>query len=74
MRRFEPISVNFFQCISTGEVFAVKMRWDGTILGAAGPLSADALRSPDDYQYGNDLTGFLQNRSDKLILMDPVGV
>ena len=74
MKNFETVSANFFQCISTGEVFAVKVRCDGRILGAAGPLSPDALRSPDDYSYSDDLTEFLRDRSDKLILMAPAAI
>jgi hypothetical protein len=50
---------------------AVKMRWDGHILGAAGPLSPDALEDPDDYTYTDQLNDSLQERRDKLILMEP---
>ena len=70
MKDFEPVSANFFQCISTGDVFAVKMRWNGEILGAAGPLSPDALKDLDDYIYTDQLIDFLQDRNGKLILMD----
>ena len=71
MKNFDLVSANFFQCISTGDVFAVKMRWNGDILGAAGPLSPDALRSPDQYTYTDELIDFISDRNDKLILMNP---
>ena len=71
MKTFEPVSKNFFHNVASGDVFAVKMRWDGHILGAAGPLSPDALKDPDDYTYTDQLNDFLQERRDKLILMEP---
>ncbi len=71
MKTFETLSKNFFQHISTGDIFAVKVRWDGHILGAAGPLSPDALKDLEDYTYTDQLNEFLQDRIDKLILMEP---
>ncbi len=71
MKTFEPVSKNFFQHVASGDVVAVKMRWGGHILGAAGPLSPDALKDPDDYIYTDQLNDFLQERRDKLILMKP---
>ena len=71
MKTFETVSKNFFQHVASGDVFAVKVRWDGHILGAAGPLSPDALKDPDDYTYTDQLNDFLQERRDKLILTEP---
>lgn len=72
MKIFELISRNFFQHISTGEVFAVETRWNGQVIGAAGPLSPDALKDLGDYTYTARFNNFLQDSNNKLILMDPV--
>ncbi len=71
MKTFEAVSRNFFQHVSSTDVFAVKMRWDGHILGAASPLSPDALKDPDDYTHKGQLNGFLWERHDKLVLTEP---
>ena len=50
-------------------------RCDGTARFSAlsVSLSPDALKDLDDYTYTDQLNDFLQDRNDKLILMDPVG-
>ena len=58
---------NFYQHIRTGEIYAIEMAWDGRIVGAAGPLAADALRSLDSYLYRTDHNAWLNRTAVNLI-------
>ena len=60
----------FYRHISNGDIYAIEIRWDGLIVGSAGPFADDTLRPLDDYNYRPDRNAWLQSVNDKLILFD----
>lgn len=69
MSKLTETDKDFYRHSETGEIFAVERTWDGEIVGSAGPLAEDALRSLDDYEYKPDRNDWLKDNNDKLILM-----
>ena len=62
-------SKNAYRHIETGDVIVIEKRWDGAIIGSAGPLS-EPLRSLDSYECTDKNNVWLMDNSDKLILYE----
>jgi hypothetical protein len=62
-------SKSFFRHAMTGEIYAVEHRWDGELVGSAGPLPEDGLKDLDSYEYRPDRNDWIHDNSDKLILI-----
>lgn len=60
---------SFYRHSDTGEIFAIKRLWDGTLVGSCGPLPETGLKDLDSYDYTPDKNQWLNDASDKLILM-----
>ena len=62
-------SKDFYQHRDTAEIFAIERKWSGGIVGSAGPLPEDTLSDLDSYEYTPDRNDWLNDASDKLILI-----
>jgi hypothetical protein len=54
---------------STGEIYAIEMAWDGTLIGSCGPLTENALKDLDSYDYSPDRNDWIRDQNDKLTLI-----
>lgn len=62
---------HFRQHIETGDIYAIKQRSDGKLIGSCGPLVEDDLKDLDSYKYSAKQNNRVQEHLDKLILWFP---
>jgi len=65
---------HFRQHIETGEIYAIKQRSDGRLIGSCGPLVEDELKDLDSYNYSKKQNNQVQENIDRLILWFPDNV
>ena len=61
-------SKDFFEHSETGEIYAIESLWSGGVVGSAGPLT-EPLKDPDEYEYTAERNDWLQEQSEKMILI-----
>ena len=69
MRLDKQISRNFYKDTETGDIFCIEKSWDGVVLGSCGPLQENNLKNPEDYECTLQNTLWLQDISDRLVLL-----
>ena len=69
MRNQKQITKAFYRRAESGDIFCIEKRWDGVLLDSCGPLQKDELKDPDGYECTHKNNLWIQDVSDKLILM-----
>lgn len=64
-----PRSKALYKHILSGDIYAIEILWDGTLLGSCGPLPKHNILAPDSYTYDNTINDWVRDNNDKLILM-----
>ena len=59
----------FCQHTGTGEIFVVEMTLSRIVVGSYGPLPADDLKPPDNYECTTELTACLETQKDMFIMI-----
>ncbi len=70
----DQTSKDFYEHGETGEIYAIERRRTGEIVGSAGPLPENDLKHLDSYDYTPERNDWLNDASDKLILVAETGV
>ena len=59
----------FCQHTGTGKIFVVEMTLSHIVVGSYGPLPADDLKPPDNYDCTNELNAWLETQKDMFIMI-----
>ncbi len=63
-------STELFQHLKTRNVYAVRRKWDGELIGSAGPfLNPDEIKNVDSIIVTADLNEWIQENGDELVLI-----
>ena len=60
---------HFFQHTGLGDIFVVEMTWNRIVVGSYGPVPADDLKPPDDYECTTKINAWLEIQKDMLVMI-----
>ncbi|MHC4086469.1 MAG: hypothetical protein ACYSWZ_14080 [Planctomycetota bacterium] len=60
---------HFYRHTGTGEIFVIEMTWNRIVVGSYGPVPADDLEPPDNYECTTKINAWLEIQKDMLVMI-----